>query len=145
MALPFARKRGEAACLDVYPAVSVGLILVRRTGLHLGETFISGDGVNLHPSLPGLPLWRRGLRWGGSGQSTVRKIMTSGRENTKWRGERGGSACQDDRGAKIFGLRWSWLMDKGWKIHGAKKSKEGMRGNVAWWKMQKSVFIQAHV
>lgn len=88
-ALPFARKRGEAACLDVYPAVSVGLILVRRTGLHLGETFISGDGVNLHPSLPGLPLWRRGLRWGGSGQKTVKKTMTSGRENTKWRGERG--------------------------------------------------------
>lgn len=55
-AAPFARQRGEAARLDVDPAVSVGLVLVGRTGLHLGETLISCYGVDLHPSLPAFPL-----------------------------------------------------------------------------------------
>lgn len=64
-ALPSACERAEAARLDVDAAVSVGLVLVRRAGLHLGETLIGSDGVDLHPALPGVLLrtgWLKGRR-----------------------------------------------------------------------------------
>lgn len=60
--LPIACERGKAARLDVNSAVSVGLVLVRRTWLHLGKTLISCNGVNLHPALPGLFLIARWLQ-----------------------------------------------------------------------------------
>lgn len=76
--LPIACEGGKAACLNVDPAVSVGLILVRWTGLHLGETLISCDGVNFHPALPGLLLSGRRLQWGKRERQRAAKIKQNG-------------------------------------------------------------------
>lgn len=62
--LPFASERREAARLDVDAAVSVGLILMRRAGLHFGEALVGRDGVDLDPALPRLFLIGGGLKRG---------------------------------------------------------------------------------
>lgn len=71
--LPFASERREAARLDVDAAVSVGLVLMGRAGLHFGEALIGRDGVDLDPTLPRLFLtggWlKRGqAEWKGGGK-----------------------------------------------------------------------------
>lgn len=69
--LPIACERGKAARLDVDSAVSVWLILVRWAGLHLWETLISCDGVDLHPALPSLLFSSRRLWWGEREERTA--------------------------------------------------------------------------
>lgn len=78
MILPFASERRKAARLDVYAAVSVGLILMRRAGLHLGEALIGRNGVDLDPALPVLLLTSGRLKrgqaeWGEKGENVNKR------------------------------------------------------------------------
>lgn len=104
--LPVACERRKAACLDVDSADSVGLVLVRWTGLHLGETLIGRDGVDLHPTFPGLLLSVGRLRWG--------KKTISGHKKTKYHGEKvWPTGRKEVNNRKMVHIKWSWLIGEG--------------------------------
>lgn len=107
--LPITCEGGKAACLDVYSAVSVGLILVRWTGLHLGETFIGCDGVNLYPALPGLLLSGGRLQ---KGESRVDTWQWAKREIARRK------SVENINMGKMINLEITvWCMNWEWEIH----------------------------